>query len=65
MLNKTVHSHKTNSTSVAWKERGKKKTPKEVIIKAKNNSPSKNSVPNHTVPPTSKKTQAIINKSTT
>lgn len=64
MLNKTAHSHKTNSTSVAWKERGKK-THKEVIIKAKNNSPSKNSVPNYTVPPMSTQTQAIINKSTT
>lgn len=64
MLNKTVHSDKTNSTSVVWKERGKK--PHEgVIIKAKNNSPSKNSVPNYTVPPMSKKIQAVINKSTT
>lgn len=64
MLNKTVHSDKTNSTSVVWKERGKKKH-KEVIIKTKNNSPSKKSVPNYTAPPISKKIQAIINKSTT
>lgn len=66
MLNKTVHSDKTNTISVAskeWEEREKEH--KAAAIEARNNSPSKNSVPNNAASPISKQTHAVINKWTT